>query len=59
MEIFSNLALGFDTAFTLSNLMYCLMGMIFATILVMAALAMAVVMLPTLRKKREEAFVED
>jgi TctA family transporter len=30
-----------------------------ATMLVMAALALAVVLLPTLRKKREEAFVED
>jgi TctA family transporter len=30
-----------------------------ATMLTMAVLALAVVMLPTLRKKREEAFVED
>jgi TctA family transporter len=30
-----------------------------ATMLIMAALAMAVVLLPSLRKKREEAFVED
>jgi putative tricarboxylic transport membrane protein len=30
-----------------------------ATMLIMAALALSVVLLPTLRKKREEAFVED
>ncbi|RJF92497.1 tripartite tricarboxylate transporter permease [Noviherbaspirillum saxi] len=31
MEIISNLALGFDTAFTLSNLVYCLIGVFFGT----------------------------
>jgi putative tricarboxylic transport membrane protein len=31
MELFSNLALGFDTALTLSNLMYCLIGVFFGT----------------------------
>jgi len=31
MEIFSNLALGFDTAFTLSNLLYCLIGVLVGT----------------------------
>ena len=31
MEIFANLALGFDTAFTLSNLMYCLLGVFLGT----------------------------
>jgi TctA family transporter len=30
-----------------------------ATMLIMAALALAVVLLPSLRKKREEAFVEE
>ena len=31
MEILSNLALGFDTALTLSNLMYCLIGVFLGT----------------------------
>ena len=31
MEILSNLALGFDTAFTLSNLLYCLIGVFLGT----------------------------
>jgi len=31
MEILSNLALGFDTALTLTNLLYCLMGVFFGT----------------------------
>ncbi len=31
MEILSNLALGFDTAFTVTNLLYCLMGVFFGT----------------------------
>jgi len=31
MEIFSNLALGFDTALTLSNLFYCLIGVFLGT----------------------------
>ncbi|HZW21544.1 tripartite tricarboxylate transporter permease [Noviherbaspirillum sp.] len=31
MEILNNLALGFDTALTLTNLMYCLMGVFFGT----------------------------
>lgn len=31
MDIFTNLALGFDTAFTLANLMYCLLGVFFGT----------------------------
>jgi len=31
MEILSNLAMGFDTAFTLSNLMYCLIGVFVGT----------------------------
>jgi TctA family transporter len=31
MEIFSNLALGFDTAFTLTNLFYCLLGVFVGT----------------------------
>src|SRR5689334_19437887 len=31
MEILSNLALGFDTALTLSNLLYCLMGVFLGT----------------------------
>ncbi|HEY8608838.1 MAG TPA: tripartite tricarboxylate transporter permease [Noviherbaspirillum sp.] len=31
MEIFSNLAIGFDTALTLTNLMYCLLGVFFGT----------------------------
>jgi TctA family transporter len=31
MEILSNLGLGFETAFTLTNLMYCLMGVFIGT----------------------------
>jgi len=31
MEILNNLALGFDTALTLTNLLYCLMGVFFGT----------------------------
>ncbi|GAB3547654.1 tripartite tricarboxylate transporter permease [Noviherbaspirillum agri] len=31
MEILSNLSLGLDTAFTLTNLLYCLMGVFFGT----------------------------
>lgn len=31
MDIFSNLALGFDTAFTLANLFYCLLGVFVGT----------------------------
>src|SRR5688500_1179017 len=31
MEILSNLALGFETALTLTNLLYCLMGVFFGT----------------------------
>jgi putative tricarboxylic transport membrane protein len=31
MELFSNLALGFDTAFTLTNLAYCLLGVFLGT----------------------------
>lgn len=31
MELLSNLALGFDTAFTLSNLLYCLIGVFLGT----------------------------
>ena len=31
MEIFSNLALGFDTAFTLANVFYCLLGVFVGT----------------------------
>jgi TctA family transporter len=31
VDIFTNLALGFDTAFTLANLMYCLLGVFFGT----------------------------
>jgi TctA family transporter len=31
MEIFSNLALGFETAFTLTNLLYCLIGVFVGT----------------------------
>jgi putative tricarboxylic transport membrane protein len=31
MEIFSHLALGFETAFTLSNLLYCLIGVFLGT----------------------------
>ncbi|GIZ53009.1 tripartite tricarboxylate transporter permease [Noviherbaspirillum aridicola] len=31
MELFSNLALGFETALTLSNLLYCLIGVFFGT----------------------------
>ena len=33
MELFSNLALGFDTAFTLQNLMYCLIGCVLGTLI--------------------------
>ena len=31
MELFSNLALGFDTAFTATNMMYCLIGVFLGT----------------------------
>jgi TctA family transporter len=31
MDVFTNLALGFDTAFTLTNLMYCLIGVFVGT----------------------------
>ena len=31
MELFANLALGFDTALTLSNLQYCLTGVFLGT----------------------------
>src|SRR5690606_40728701 len=31
MEIFANLALGLETAFTLTNLMYCLIGVFVGT----------------------------
>ena len=31
MELFSNLALGFDTAFTVTNMMYCLIGVFLGT----------------------------
>ena len=31
MELFDNLALGFSTAFTLTNLFYCLIGTILGT----------------------------
>lgn len=33
MDLFTNLALGFDTAFTLQNLMYCLIGCILGTLI--------------------------
>ena len=33
MDLFANLALGFDTAFTLQNLMYCLIGCILGTLI--------------------------
>ena len=33
MELFSNLALGFDTAFTLQNLLYCLIGCVLGTLI--------------------------
>ncbi|SNX28011.1 TctA family transporter [Polynucleobacter meluiroseus] len=33
MDLFSNLALGFDTAFTLQNLMYCFIGCILGTLI--------------------------
>ena len=33
MELFSNLALGFDTAFTLQNLMYCFIGCLLGTLI--------------------------
>jgi len=33
MDLFSNLALGFDTAFTLQNLLYCFIGCILGTLI--------------------------
>ena len=33
MELFNNLALGFDTAFTLQNLLYCLIGCVLGTLI--------------------------
>ena len=33
MDLFSNLALGFDTAFTLQNLLYCFLGCILGTLI--------------------------
>ena len=33
MDLFSNLALGFDTAFTLQNLLYCLIGCVLGTLI--------------------------
>ena len=33
MDLFTNLALGFDTAFTLQNLLYCLIGCILGTLI--------------------------
>ena len=33
MELFNNLALGFDTAFTLQNLMYCFIGCLLGTLI--------------------------
>ena len=33
MELFTNLGLGFDTAFTLQNLLYCLIGCILGTLI--------------------------
>ena len=33
MDLFANLALGFDTAFTLQNLLYCLIGCILGTLI--------------------------
>ena len=33
MELFANLALGFDTAFTLQNLLYCLIGCVLGTLI--------------------------
>ena len=33
MDLFANLALGFDTAFTLQNLMYCLIGCVLGTLI--------------------------
>ncbi|MDH4133350.1 MAG: tripartite tricarboxylate transporter permease [Gammaproteobacteria bacterium] len=33
MDIFSNLALGFDTAFTLTNLIYCFAGVLLGTLI--------------------------
>ena len=33
MELFTNLALGFDTAFTLQNLLYCLIGCVLGTLI--------------------------
>ena len=31
MELITNLGIGFDTAFTLTNLMYCLLGVFLGT----------------------------
>ena len=33
MDLFANLALGFDTAFTLQNLLYCLIGCVLGTLI--------------------------
>ncbi len=33
MDLFTNLALGFDAAFTLQNLLYCLVGCILGTLI--------------------------
>jgi putative tricarboxylic transport membrane protein len=33
MDLFANLALGFDTAFTLQNLIYCLIGCVLGTLI--------------------------
>ena len=33
MDLFTNLALGFDTAFTLQNLLYCFIGCILGTLI--------------------------
>jgi TctA family transporter len=42
-----------------SDPMVFLQRPISATMLIMAAIALAVVLMPSLRKKRDEAFVED